>query len=226
MTSRSDARQQPRILRRVDDQLCLEFVNTVAWRKSTHPNERLPSPDALLDWCVKTGSLSPGSAVELRRRWEHRPDKALASYRQAVELREALYGLFRSKIAGEPVAKANLDVFNAALEGVPPRRGLTLDGKDLGWRFGSGRSAASEVLAPLVWSAADLITSARAQRLRQCEDPKGCGWLFLDESRAGTRRWCSMGDCGNRAKARRHHLRTRERKGPRENPAREVEHAA
>jgi predicted RNA-binding Zn ribbon-like protein len=64
-----------------------------------------------------------------------------------------------------------------------------------------------DLLAPIAWSAADLMTGARAQRVRQCEDNKGCGWLFLDESRAGTRRWCSMGDCGNRAKARRHYLR-------------------
>ena len=57
------------------------------------------------------------------------------------------------------------------------------------------------MLTPIVWSAADLITGPRAQRVRQCADPEGCGWLFLDESRAGTRRWCSMGNCGNRASA-------------------------
>ena len=33
---------------------------------------------------------------------------------------------------------------------------------------------------------------------------------ILDESRAGTRRWCSMGDCGNRAKARRHYHKSKE----------------
>jgi predicted RNA-binding Zn ribbon-like protein len=63
------------------------------------------------------------------------------------------------------------------------------------------------MLAPIAWSAADLLTGPRAQRVRQCADEKGCGWLFIDESRAGTRRWCSMGECGNRAKARRHYLR-------------------
>jgi predicted RNA-binding Zn ribbon-like protein len=46
--------------------------------------------------------------------------------------------------------------------------------------------------------------------MRQCADAKGCGWLFLDESRAGTRRWCSMGECGNRAKAHRHYLRRKQ----------------
>jgi predicted RNA-binding Zn ribbon-like protein len=37
----------------------------------------------------------------------------------------------------------------------------------------------------------------------------GCGWLFVDESRNGSRRWCSMKDCGNRAKARRHYRKVK-----------------
>jgi hypothetical protein len=41
-------------------------------------------------------------------------------------------------------------------------------------------------------------------RVRRCANPE-CGWLFLDDSRAGKRRWCSMSSCGNRARARRHY---------------------
>ena len=40
----------------------------------------------------------------------------------------------------------------------------------------------------------------------------GCGWVFLDETKNRRRRWCSMKDCGNRAKARRHYARQREAK--------------
>ncbi|MGH3400264.1 MAG: CGNR zinc finger domain-containing protein [Streptosporangiaceae bacterium] len=32
---------------------------------------------------------------------------------------------------------------------------------------------------------------------------EGCGWLFLDRSRNGSRRWCTMEFCGAQAKARR-----------------------
>ncbi|BCK56159.1 hypothetical protein NWFMUON74_39310 [Nocardia wallacei] len=39
------------------------------------------------------------------------------------------------------------------------------------------------------------------ERLRSC--PR-CGWLFLDTSRGGKRRWCSMRVCGNREKVSRH----------------------
>ena len=40
-----------------------------------------------------------------------------------------------------------------------------------------------------------------AERVRGCGR---CGWLFLDSSRGGRRRWCSMSTCGNREKASRH----------------------
>jgi predicted RNA-binding Zn ribbon-like protein len=48
----------------------------------------------------------------------------------------------------------------------------------------------------------------RADRIRRCAHPDCVLW-FLDTSRNGTRRWCSMAGCGNRAKAQRHYSRVR-----------------
>jgi len=53
------------------------------------------------------------------------------------------------------------------------------------------------------------LTGPRLDRVRRCANPE-CGWLFLDDSRAGKRRWCSMSACGNRAKARRHYHKSKE----------------
>jgi predicted RNA-binding Zn ribbon-like protein len=62
----------------------------------------------------------------------------------------------------------------------------------------------------LLWriarSAAELLTDDQLARVKLCAMPD-CGWLFLDDSRAGNRRWCSMETCGNRHKARRHYRR-------------------
>ncbi|MFI7632863.1 CGNR zinc finger domain-containing protein [Nonomuraea sp. NPDC049400] len=44
--------------------------------------------------------------------------------------------------------------------------------------------------------------------MRACGSGR-CALRFVDRSQAGNRRWCSMSRCGNRTKARRHHLRTR-----------------
>ncbi|MQY07228.1 CGNR zinc finger domain-containing protein [Actinomadura macrotermitis] len=53
---------------------------------------------------------------------------------------------------------------------------------------------------------ADLVASAPPGRIRHCDGP-GCVLWFLDTSRNGRRRWCSMAACGNRAKARAYYSR-------------------
>ncbi|WP_231156891.1 CGNR zinc finger domain-containing protein [Streptomyces sp. CNZ748] len=46
-------------------------------------------------------------------------------------------------------------------------------------------------------------------RIRGCAH-EACTLHFFDTSRNGTRRWCSMASCGNRAKASRHYARSRD----------------
>ncbi|MGW5738894.1 MULTISPECIES: CGNR zinc finger domain-containing protein [Streptomyces] len=53
-----------------------------------------------------------------------------------------------------------------------------------------------------------LLTTA-PDRIRPCAH-EACVLHFFDTSRNGTRRWCSMAACGNRAKASRHYARARE----------------
>jgi predicted RNA-binding Zn ribbon-like protein len=188
--------------------LSLRFVNTLAWRKAAAPEERLPSPAALLDWCAGTGLLDAERASQMEARWEERPREARACHRRALALREAVYGLFLSRILSGRVPEEALRVLNAVLADAPPRVRLAPSGGAFGWWVGPATPASPDVLlAPIAWSAADLLAGPRSHRIRQCADERGCGWLFLDESRAGTRRWCSMAECGNRAKARRHRLR-------------------
>ena len=196
------------LVRGQPEELCLEFVNTVAWRRTDAPEERLASPAALLDWCAGAGLLDAEHTEQLRAHWDRRRQDACAAYRQALALREAVYEAFRCRIHAEGVPGAALQVLNAALADAPPRTQLAASGDVLAWSVGAAAPVPPNVLlAPVAWSAADLLTGPRAHRTRQCADERGCGWLFLDESRAGTRRWCSMGDCGNRAKAHRHYLR-------------------
>jgi predicted RNA-binding Zn ribbon-like protein len=43
-------------------------------------------------------------------------------------------------------------------------------------------------------------------RLRPCANPE-CSKFLIDHSKPNSARWCSMADCGNRLKARRHYAR-------------------
>ena len=56
------------------------------------------------------------------------------------------------------------------------------------------------VIASIARDAVGLFGGPDAARIRECEDPP-CTRLFIDTSRAGSRRWCDMSGCGNRAKA-------------------------
>ncbi len=76
------------------------------------------------------------------------------------------------------------------------------------WPSDRTAPAAADLLAPVLWSAADLLAGAHKTRIRECANAE-CLWLFLDESKGGTRRWCDMASCGNRAKARRHYLKVK-----------------
>jgi predicted RNA-binding Zn ribbon-like protein len=78
-------------------------------------------------------------------------------------------------------------------------RGYVLD-----WTAGG---EPDRMLWPVARSAVDLMTSADLARVREC-DGHDCGWLFLDTSKAGRRRWCSMAICGNRAKSERYRQRS------------------
>jgi predicted RNA-binding Zn ribbon-like protein len=185
-----------------DDDLCLAYANTRYWRGAATPTEQLNSPEDLLRWAATTERLPARMVDRFSADWRERPDEAAISLTDATTLREAIFRSFAATAAGRPPSEEDMAVLNAALTVAPPRQRMRLGG----WEVGVRDPSASALLAPTLWSAADLLVGARLQRVRQCANPE-CGWLFLDNSKSGNRRWCSMSACGNRAKAHRHYLR-------------------
>ena len=60
------------------------------------------------------------------------------------------------------------------------------------------------ILWPVLESARELL--ADPSRIKECEGEE-CGWVFVDATKSGTRRWCSMASCGARAKMKRYRAR-------------------
>jgi predicted RNA-binding Zn ribbon-like protein len=193
------------------EDLAIRFVNTAAWRLRDKAEERLTSPEALLAWLELNGIAAPAEIGRLSRVWKARPKAAKAAYDGAIDLREAIYALLTSQMRGEEPPSSALGFFNGFLS--RPSAGLHIawDAGRPVWRCRSIERGATDCLKPIALSAAELMTGIRAAKVRQCQDDRGCGWLFVDESRAQNRRWCSMGDCGNRAKAHRHYEKVRRR---------------
>ncbi len=67
-------------------------------------------------------------------------------------------------------------------------------------------ATAEQVVSTVARDAIDLLTGPYADRIREC-DAHNCQLVFVDTSRPGRRRWCSMERCGNRHKLRAHRAR-------------------
>jgi predicted RNA-binding Zn ribbon-like protein len=182
----------------VGNALCLDFANTV--NKRPDPDrDRLGGTGDLMRWALSAGLRTSARAA--------RPDTA--STEEARDLREAIYRVFSGVAAGRaPAAADTATIMATYADGVAAARLHREDARfTLAW---PSPWTVRRVIWAVAASAAQLLLQGPLDRIGECPS---CGWLFLDTSRNGQRRWCSMAVCGGRAKARRHYGRTRAQPG-------------
>jgi predicted RNA-binding Zn ribbon-like protein len=190
----------------VGGSLCLDFVNTVGGRVDTRRDgtvirDKLPGYRDLVRWGLLAGLASPPMARSLELRAGSDAPEADAVLQRAIALREALYGTLKAVMEGRRPNVVDVELFRGELSISRSHSRLSNSSKAFVWEW-YPPDALDCILWPVAQSAADLLTSGDLPKLHQCEGPE-CGWLFLDTSRNGRRRWCVMQDCGNRAKVRR-----------------------
>lgn len=120
----------------------------------------------------------------------------------ARDLRDALWRLAERHVEGAPPGPDDLATLNDAAAHPPLVARLTAGG-DREWAPGG---TGAGLLSTVARDAVELFTGAFAHRIRTC-GAHGCRLLFVDTSRPGRRRWCSMERCGNRHKVRAHRAR-------------------
>jgi len=171
--------------------MCLDFINSDwrDWRGSGRRANRLADAD-WRDWFAQKWALPQLAA----------PDAA--GMAALLALREAMRRMIESLNAGEPFAGPDMDTLNAALAAAPHHMRLRYDDgillvervtKAQGWTEASGKAAASF---------AEMVTTEDSRRVKIC-DNEDCRWVFFDESRSRTKRWCDDKCCGNLLKVRR-----------------------
>jgi predicted RNA-binding Zn ribbon-like protein len=178
--------------------LALDFANTMTSRHKPEPIERLTSYDELLAFAEQTHACTPAEAARLRAVARRNPGRARTAVLRARELREAIFAISSRWAQRRPQRESDLATLSAGVHR------LVLD-DDLTWTW-DDCDGPDAVLAPMVRSAVDLLTSPERERIRMCE-AEDCIWVFLDTTKNRSRRWCSMEYCGNRAKARRFYER-------------------
>jgi predicted RNA-binding Zn ribbon-like protein len=169
----------------------LDFVNTVDPLVGDDGVDAVASPAALAAWGVHAGLTEVPPAV------------TGADAERARAVRAVLTRIFVAVAAGGRPAPADLADFAGAYAATLGRATL----RPAAGRYIFAAPAGIDViLLPVLESARELLTSDRARRVRQCP-ADDCGWLFVDTSRNGTRRWCRMSGCGAKAKMRRYRAR-------------------
>ncbi len=185
--------------------LCLDFANTVADRPR-YDKEDLGDFTDLLRWAAEAGTLDEEKRHRLAREAKRRPRPARQAFRHAVTLRESLYRVFSELAGGGRPDDDDLEELNRFLAVALRHLHVEPVGNGFGWAWSPSGTRFDHLLWPVARSAAELLTSQEADRVRECASDR-CSWLFVDRSRTHRRRWCDMKVCGNRAKARRHYLR-------------------
>jgi len=173
----------------VGNALCLDFVNTVNARPVAQ-RDWLGTADEARTWAAAVGYAVTGVI----------PDTELQAARW---LREVVYRVFRPLAHDEPPPQAELDHLIDMYAGALGQAELQPGAQAfrLAWPH---RDALDSLCAEVAASAVELLTHGPLQRIGECPT---CGWLFLDTSKNGRRRWCSMATCGSRDKARRYYAR-------------------
>ncbi len=191
-------------------QVALDFVNTIGGLLDTAPmpsEENLRSYADLLAWSVKVDVLSARDADRLDRKARADRPGAERTLREALDLRELVYGVLRPIAeGGEPDAE-RLDALRGRALDADRRATLVRDGDAYSRRWEHHELASP--LDPLAYAALELLTEGPLDQLKPCGR---CRWLFLDRSRNQSRRWCSMEECGTHTKVERYVERRRARR--------------
>ena len=188
----------------------LDFVNTVTGRDQS-PRDWLDSYPRLLEWAAFVHLLPKRMLRALAKKAQKEPAAAAITLARAKVLREALFELVTRIISRRAPTKSALALLREHwIAGIKAHELRFDDGRvlvDL-------RNDALDfdlIASTVAYRMVEKVLPLPVNRLRICQGPN-CSWVFIDSSKAGRRRWCDMAVCGNAAKSRRFHARSRERR--------------
>ncbi|HKY60206.1 MAG TPA: ABATE domain-containing protein [Gemmatimonadota bacterium] len=182
----------------------LDFVNTEGGQRSTSP-DRIQDYGDLARWGAYAGVIGEDEAARLLEHAAADPAEARRVHARAIEFREALFRILDAIGSGETTQETDREILDREVAAALAHQRLVPHDGHFDWEI-----ARDEGLDRILWllaaDAADLLASEQLGRVKKCSGDH-CEWVFVDESRNRSRRWCEMSDCGNRAKQRRYQRR-------------------
>jgi predicted RNA-binding Zn ribbon-like protein len=196
--------------------LCLDFANTLEPRGGPPPvvvppevdvRDELESYDDLVGWALHKQIMDSAVGLTLLALADQNPATAASVLAQARVQRDVIYRTFWSIAHGQPPAAADLNLLMAAYTDAAAHAQLVDSGSSVAWVWPAQNQFLAGPCWPVAHSAVDLLQNGDRSRIKVCpgpgRPPLSCGWLFYDTTRNGSRRWCSMADCGSAIKIQR-----------------------
>ena len=178
----------------------LDFLNTINdWTAET-PTDYLADGAEAVAFGEQAGILSRGEARKT-------PDLPAAELGRLKALRTLLERVLQSLIVQRTPASGDLETLDALRTDVSRASKLRLVDGRLTSEVSADRSAGATLRLRIAAAALALLELPDLRRLKRCPS---CAWFFLDTSKNGSRRWCSMATCGSTAKAHRYYWKDRE----------------
>lgn len=197
----------PRELLVIGGNLALDFANTVDDPGGPLHHDHLGTYAELVTWSARLDVLSSSDAARLRRTAVDHPRAAAAVVRRAASLREAITAVFTPIAHGESGAPTHWPSLRPFVTDADTHADLTAAAGS--YNFTWPTDDLDTVLWPVAHAAGRLLQSDQLPRIKQCA---ACPWLFLDQSKNRSRRWCTMDDCGKAAKMTRYTATRRTRR--------------
>jgi len=189
----------------VGNHACLDFVNTEAILQGERV-DLLTDAGRLVAWLERAGILTEEQSSALAATWRDHPTGGEATLRRVREFRLYLRGMAVELAETGAASEPSVAAVNAALKArVGYRQIQRTDAGTYVERF-ADTEGRPDIVGLLAETAADLLCHADLSLIRRCENPR-CILYFYDTTKNHARRWCSMGVCGNRAKAAAHYRR-------------------
>jgi predicted RNA-binding Zn ribbon-like protein len=187
--------------------LCLDFCNSGQGARARR-EEWITGFADLIDWLEAAEAVTKAQAARLRAAGARSPQAAQRFWARAIEFREALARVLLARTEGRAAAGEDLRSIDAEYGRTAPFARLSSTAGGFAWSLDPAASALDAALRPPVESAVALLISSKLERVRRCGNST-CYWLFLDETKNSSRRWCEMASCGNLMKVRRHRAKHR-----------------
>jgi predicted RNA-binding Zn ribbon-like protein len=191
----------------VGGHVAVDLVNTVTARNAA-PVDWLDDYERLVEWAAVSGGFDRRALRTLKAMASAEPRAGALALRHTQQLREALHDVLTAMIRADTPSPAALDCLARHWREAFKHARLDVSGGRGHLRLDVESSRLEYLNHDVALRALVLLETLPLERTRVCPGPH-CGWLFIDRSRGGQRRWCDMATCGNAAKSRRHYERKR-----------------